>query len=59
MDMNEVFVLGAGFMGAGIAQVSSLAGYRVTMANTGEDKLEAGMRSISCLLYTSPSPRDS
>jgi len=47
MDMNEVFVLGAGFMGAGIAQVSSLAGYRVTMADTGEDRLEAGMRSIS------------
>src|SRR5450759_2572209 len=47
MDMNEVFVLGAGYMGAGIAQVSSLAGYRVTMADTGEDRLEAGMRSIS------------
>ena len=47
MDISKVFILGAGYMGAGIAQVASLAGYRVTMADTGESKLEAGMRSIS------------
>jgi len=46
MDINEVFVLGAGFMGAGIGQVASLAGYRVTLADTREDRLEEGMHSI-------------
>jgi 3-hydroxybutyryl-CoA dehydrogenase len=45
--LKDIFVLGAGFMGSGIAQVSSLAGYRVTLCDTGEDRLAAGVESIA------------
>jgi 3-hydroxyacyl-CoA dehydrogenase len=47
MAFEEIFVLGAGFMGAGIAQVSSLAGYRVTLCDTTEERLSQGLDSIT------------
>jgi 3-hydroxybutyryl-CoA dehydrogenase len=47
MAIEEIFVLGAGFMGAGIAQVSSLAGYRVTLCDTNEERLSHGLDSIT------------
>jgi 3-hydroxybutyryl-CoA dehydrogenase len=47
MAVEEIFVLGAGFMGAGIAQVSSLAGYRVTLSDTTEERLSQGLDSIT------------
>jgi 3-hydroxybutyryl-CoA dehydrogenase len=47
MAVEEIFVLGAGFMGAGIAQVSSLAGYRVTLCDTTEERLSQGLDSIT------------
>jgi 3-hydroxyacyl-CoA dehydrogenase len=47
MAVKEIFVLGAGFMGAGIAQVSSLAGYRVTLCDTTEERLSQGLDSIT------------
>jgi 3-hydroxybutyryl-CoA dehydrogenase len=47
MAVEEIFVLGAGFMGAGIAQVSSLAGYRVTLCDTTEERLSQGLDSIA------------
>ncbi len=46
MGVNTVFVLGAGFMGNGIAQVAGFSGYRVIMCDVGEDRLEAGMEAI-------------
>lgn len=46
MEINNVFVLGAGYMGNGIAQVSALAGYRVTMCDVSGERLRAGMEAI-------------
>ncbi len=44
--IERVFVLGAGFMGNGIAQVAASAGYRVTMCDVSEERLEAGMEAV-------------
>ncbi|MBC7253386.1 MAG: 3-hydroxyacyl-CoA dehydrogenase [Actinobacteria bacterium] len=46
MEIQEVFVLGAGFMGNGIAQVAAFSGYRVTMCDVSEERLEAGVQAI-------------
>ncbi|MDI7253109.1 MAG: 3-hydroxyacyl-CoA dehydrogenase NAD-binding domain-containing protein, partial [Actinomycetota bacterium] len=46
MEIRQVFVLGAGFMGNGIAQVASFAGYPVTMCDVSEERLEAGLQAI-------------
>ncbi|WP_287155864.1 3-hydroxyacyl-CoA dehydrogenase [Candidatus Solincola tengchongensis] len=46
MEIEKVFVLGAGFMGNGIAQVAALSGYRVTMCDVSEERLEAGLEAI-------------
>lgn len=46
MDIKNVFVLGAGYMGNGIAQVTALAGYKVTMSDVSEERLQAGMEEI-------------
>ncbi|HEY5532676.1 MAG TPA: 3-hydroxyacyl-CoA dehydrogenase, partial [Candidatus Anoxymicrobiaceae bacterium] len=40
------FVVGAGYMGNGIAQMAALAGYSVMMCDTTSDMLEAGMGEI-------------
>ena len=46
MDIANVFVLGAGYMGNGIAQVTALAGYKVIMSDVGDERLQAGMEEI-------------
>ena len=44
--MTSVGVLGAGQMGAGIAQVSACAGYRVTLVDIDPGVVESGIGSI-------------
>lgn len=46
MAIENVFVVGAGFMGHGIAQVSAVAGYRVTLCDVSEERLAAGLKGI-------------
>ena len=46
MGVGRIGVLGAGQMGAGIAQVASCSGYPVTMVDINEDALDRGMDSI-------------
>jgi 3-hydroxybutyryl-CoA dehydrogenase len=43
---KNVFVIGAGVMGSGIAQVSAEAGYNVTMLDIKEEFLSKGLASI-------------
>jgi 3-hydroxybutyryl-CoA dehydrogenase len=44
--IKSVFVLGAGTMGNGIAQVSAQAGYSVTMSDIKDEFIERGMAAI-------------
>jgi 3-hydroxybutyryl-CoA dehydrogenase len=46
MEINKVFVIGAGTMGNGIAQVSAQAGYDVTMSDIKDEFIQKGMASI-------------
>jgi 3-hydroxybutyryl-CoA dehydrogenase len=46
MEINRVCVLGAGIMGAGIAQVVSAAGLEVTMRDIADEYLDKGLRGI-------------
>lgn len=46
MEIRNVFVIGAGVMGSGIAQVAAEAGYRVTMEDIGQDFINRGLDSI-------------
>jgi 3-hydroxybutyryl-CoA dehydrogenase len=46
MAVSRIGVLGAGQMGAGIAQVASCSGYSVTMGDIDENAVERGMDSI-------------
>lgn len=50
MEINNAYVVGAGFMGNGIAQMAALAGYKVTMSDMGADRLEAGIEEIKSSL---------
>lgn len=45
--MNAVGVIGAGQMGAGIAQVSAQAGYKVFLADVSQDVAEKGKAGIA------------
>jgi 3-hydroxybutyryl-CoA dehydrogenase len=45
--MQAVGVIGAGQMGAGIAQVSAQAGYRVLLADVSKERAEAGRAGIA------------
>ncbi len=45
--MQAVGVIGAGQMGAGIAQVSAQAGYRVLLADVSKERAEAGKTGIA------------
>ena len=47
MAINKVFVIGAGTMGNGIAQVSAQAGYNVIMSDIKEEFVQKGMDTIS------------
>jgi 3-hydroxybutyryl-CoA dehydrogenase len=46
MEINKVFVIGAGTMGNGIAQVSAQAGYDVTMSDIKDEFIQKGMATI-------------
>jgi len=45
--MQTIGVIGAGQMGAGIAQVSAAAGYRVLLTDVSQDRAEAGKAGIA------------
>jgi 3-hydroxybutyryl-CoA dehydrogenase len=47
MDIKKVFVIGAGQMGNGIAQVTAQAGYDVTMSDIKDEFVQKGMDTIS------------
>tara|TARA_B100001113_G_scaffold241500_1_gene198619 strand:- start:1363 stop:2217 length:855 start_codon:yes stop_codon:yes gene_type:complete len=46
MEVKKIGVLGAGQMGAGIAQVASCSGYPVTLVDIDENAVKRGMDSI-------------
>ena len=46
MAIKKVYVVGAGLMGAGIAQVAATAGYQVTMRDINDEALDKGMKTI-------------
>ena len=46
MEIKKVFVIGAGTMGNGIAQVTAQAGYNVTMSDIKDEFLAKGMATI-------------
>ena len=48
--MESVGVIGSGQMGAGIAQVSAAAGYRVLLSDVSVERAEAGKAGIARLL---------
>lgn len=45
-DIKNVFVVGAGLMGSGIAQVSAQAGYRVYMNDISREALDRALKNI-------------
>jgi 3-hydroxybutyryl-CoA dehydrogenase len=47
MAINKVFVIGAGQMGNGIAQVTAQAGYDVMMSDIKDEFIQKGMDTIS------------
>ncbi|PZR64964.1 MAG: 3-hydroxybutyryl-CoA dehydrogenase [Chloroflexi bacterium] len=57
MTIERVFVLGAGLMGHGIAQVSAAAGKRVTLADRTVELAERGMQRIAANLARSVGKR--
>jgi 3-hydroxybutyryl-CoA dehydrogenase len=46
LDINNVFVVGAGYMGNGIAQMAALVGYRVKMHDIDEERIALGVAEI-------------
>lgn len=46
MAVRKIFVMGAGLMGSGIAQVSAQAGYIVTMCDISQEALDKALRNI-------------
>ena len=47
MAIKKIFVIGAGAMGNGIAQVSAQAGYDVVMSDIKDEFVKKGMDAIS------------
>ena len=47
MPVQNIFVVGAGTMGAGIAQTAAVAGYRVTMTDAFPEALAKGQAAIA------------
>ncbi|NPV26477.1 MAG: 3-hydroxybutyryl-CoA dehydrogenase [Firmicutes bacterium] len=45
-DIKKIMVVGAGFMGSGIAQVTAAAGYAVVMQDIKEEFVQKGMATI-------------
>lgn len=50
MSVNQVLVIGAGQMGAGIAQVCAQSGYSVVLHDIKEEAVEQGLLNITNLL---------
>ena len=50
MEINTVYVVGAGYMGNGIAEMAALAGYRVFMQDLTDERLERGMVAVRASL---------
>ncbi len=46
MEILKVCVVGAGYMGSGIAEMAALAGYRVCLHDLTEQRLERGIEEI-------------
>ena len=46
MEIRKVFVMGAGAMGSGIAQVTAQAGYKVTMEDISQEFVQRGLAVI-------------
>ena len=46
MEVKNIFVVGAGTMGNGIAQTAAISGYDVTMMDIAPELIEAGMATI-------------
>lgn len=51
MEIKTVFVVGAGQMGNGIAQVAAQAGYKVIMRDIDQKFIDKGMETITKNLY--------
>jgi len=47
MDINKIFVVGAGTMGNGIAQTSAVSGFQVTMIDVVPDQLDHARATIA------------
>jgi 3-hydroxybutyryl-CoA dehydrogenase len=47
MNIEQIYVVGAGTMGAGIAQTAAVSGYRVTMMDVLPEQLEGGLAAIA------------
>ncbi|MEZ4654205.1 MAG: 3-hydroxyacyl-CoA dehydrogenase NAD-binding domain-containing protein [Candidatus Eisenbacteria bacterium] len=50
MDVQRIVVIGAGTMGAGIAQVGAQAGCRVRLCDVSDEMIERGMTTIRRML---------
>ncbi|HCL67523.1 MAG TPA: 3-hydroxybutyryl-CoA dehydrogenase [Rhizobium sp.] len=45
--IDNLGIIGAGQMGCGIAQVSALAGYKVTLYDLSKERIEAGLATVN------------
>jgi 3-hydroxybutyryl-CoA dehydrogenase len=50
MQVRKITVLGAGVMGAGIAQLAAQAGLAVTLQDISAGALQGGLRRAACNL---------
>ncbi|KJS16826.1 MAG: 3-hydroxybutyryl-CoA dehydrogenase [Peptococcaceae bacterium BRH_c4b] len=50
VDVKKVFVIGAGQMGAGIAQVAATAGYKVKLNDLSDELVTKGLKGIEKIL---------
>lgn len=46
MEIKNVFVVGSGLMGSGIAQVTAFAGYKVKMHDVDEERTAKGLEAV-------------
>jgi 3-hydroxybutyryl-CoA dehydrogenase len=47
MNIEHIYVVGAGTMGNGISQTAAVSGYRVTMMDVVPEQLERGLAAIA------------
>ncbi len=52
MTINNITVVGSGFMGAGIAYVGAVAGYNMTINDTSQDFIKKGLKQIKTDVLT-------